>query len=56
MTNLEERYNEWLDEVYEPIVFGYLTFYPSDIIKNCDPIAYRCGMADFEDIVEKYND
>jgi hypothetical protein len=27
---------------------GDLEFLPSDILKNCDPIAYRCGLADFE--------
>ena len=23
-------------------------FYPSDILKNCDPIAYRCMKSDYE--------
>ena len=23
-------------------------FYPSDILKNCDPVAYRCAKADYE--------
>ena len=24
------------------------SFYPSDILKNCDPIAYRCMKSDYE--------
>lgn len=36
---LKEMYDEMLDECY-PECMG---FYPSDILKGCDPIAYRCG-------------
>ena len=25
------------------------TFYPSQILKECDPTAYRCGLNDFAD-------
>ena len=24
------------------------SFYPSDILKNCDPIAYRCAKSEYE--------
>ena len=24
------------------------SFYPSDILKNCDPVAYRCAKSDYE--------
>ena len=24
------------------------SFYPSDILKNCDPVAYRCMKSDYE--------
>lgn len=24
------------------------TFYPSDILKSCDPVAYRCAKSDYE--------
>jgi hypothetical protein len=51
MTN-EERYDEFLDEVYGEVQIGTLTFYPSDILKNCDPIAYRVGLSDYEDMIE----
>ena len=49
----EERYDEWLDDVYGEIQFGYLTFYPSQIIKELDPIAYRVGYNDFLDMIEE---
>ena len=38
-----------------------MEFYPSDILKSCDPVAYRCGKNDYEsnfdlDDCEEYND
>ena len=38
-----------------------MEFYPSDILKSCDPIAYRCAKSDYEsnidlDDVEEYSD
>ena len=37
------------------------SFYPSDILKGCDPIAYRCAKSDYEsnydlDNCEEYTD
>jgi len=29
-----------------------LTFYPSQILKECDPIAYRIGVSEYEDMEE----
>ena len=43
----ESEYDEMLDSEGEVNVNG-LSFYPSDIIKNCDPIAYRCGKNDYD--------
>jgi len=55
---LIERFNEVLDtsvgtrvtDSGELIVFGY-TFNPSQVLKNCDPTAYRCELADFADSI-----
>jgi hypothetical protein len=49
---LEELYDEILDEqgFFE---IGIYKFSPSQILKNCDPIAYRCGLADFEDYIKE---
>lgn len=44
----EEEYDELLDDIYSPIEIGNLVFNPSRVLKELDPIAYRCGMADIE--------
>tara|TARA_R110002110_G_scaffold335316_1_gene546037 strand:- start:428 stop:691 length:264 start_codon:yes stop_codon:yes gene_type:complete len=46
----EDQFNEWLDELDEPYTMGNLTFYPSDILKSCDPIAYdMCFTDDYQE-------
>jgi hypothetical protein len=42
----EDLFNECLDCEGEISVVGS-SFYPSDILKNCDPTAYRCRLIDF---------
>ena len=44
----EEEFNDSLDEMGE-ISVGNLTFMPSDILKNCDPVAYRIGFTEYQD-------
>ena len=45
----EQDFDEFLDEAYPVFRIGELTFYPSQILKNCDPIAYRIGLSEWED-------
>lgn len=57
----ENDFNEFLDEIEEPVNICGMEFYPSDILKNCDPTAYRCAKSDYEssydlDDVEEYAD
>jgi hypothetical protein len=40
---------EYLDDAYEQMNIGYGKFYASDILKNCDPIAYRIALSEFID-------
>ena len=47
-----EQYEEVLNSEGEVKVAG-LTFYPADIIRELDPIAYRCGLNDYVDGIEK---
>lgn len=59
--NREEMYDNFLDDCYEPYKIGSIEFYASDILKSCDPIAYRCGMNDYFSDVDvtdfsQYND
>ena len=44
-----DAYDDWLDDMQEPYKIGVCEFYPSQILKECDPIAYNCGYNDFID-------
>ena len=50
-----EQYEEALNAEGEVKVAG-LTFDPADIIRELDPIAYRCGFNDYVDGIDKGND
>lgn len=46
---LHEMYNEFLDECYgETEIAGY-HYQTSRVLKEIDPIAYRCGFSDWLD-------
>lgn len=47
----EEIYDEWLDEICEPVRIGSLEYSPSIALERVDPIAYRCGYSDFLDFL-----
>jgi len=51
--SLESRFDDMLDECYEPFTMGDLIFMPSDILKSCDPVAYRVGLCEFEDFEDE---
>ena len=44
----EEMFDDWLDDVYPTYEIAGVTLYPSQILKSCDPIAYRVALADIE--------
>lgn len=44
-SDFEDSYCDMLDECY-PEVFGIS---PSRILRECDPIAYSCGLSDYVD-------
>jgi hypothetical protein len=44
----EEKYRDMLDECYPEVEIGCLTFSPSRIIGELDPIAFSCGVSDSE--------
>jgi len=46
---MEERYDNMLDETNEEM-FNIL---PSRILSECDPIAYNCGLSDYEDSISE---
>lgn len=45
---IEEQYKSALDECYPAYSINGMEFLPSDILKECDPIAYRVGLSDYE--------
>ena len=57
----EDEFDEMLDEIESEVTVCGMTFYPSDILKSCDPIAYRISKSEYEsnydlDDCEEYND
>lgn len=44
-----ELYDEDIDEISGDVQIGSLTYSASHVLKNVDPIAYRCGRSDWED-------
>ena len=46
----EDQFDELLDESGTVEAGGY-SFYPSRILKELDPVAYRCGLNDYADSV-----
>ena len=57
----EAEFDEFLNEIEGSITVAGMEFFPSDILKCCDPVAYRCAKNDFEsgydlDNCEEYND
>ena len=46
--NLNNVFDDILDDCYGDVVICGITFSPSQILKACDPIAYRVYLADYE--------
>ena len=53
---LEEMFDEMLDETYPEFKIGYSTFYPSQILANCDPIAYQISVDEYIDFLQEQED
>lgn len=44
-----ERFEEMLNEVYPEYKMGFISLTPAQILRECDPIAYRIALSEFED-------
>lgn len=44
-----DQFDEFMDEDFPEIEIGSLTYSPSYVLKNVDPVAYRCSLNDFVD-------
>jgi len=53
---LEEKFDEMMDEVYPPYKIGYTDFYPSQILANCDPILYGISVDEYADHLQEQED
>ena len=47
--HIEDYYTAALDDIYPVVQICGLTFSPSQIVKELDPTAFRCGMQDYLD-------
>lgn len=47
--DLQELYRDMIDECEPVVKVGGLSFTPSRIIEELDPIAFRCGVSDYAD-------
>ena len=57
----ESEFDEFLDDIEGSITVAGMEFFPSDILKSCDPVTYRCSKNDYEsnydlDNCEDYSD
>lgn len=50
----EEEFDDWLDDVYPTYEIAGITLYPSQMLKNCDPIAYRIALSEWDDREEEW--
>ena len=50
-----DRFDEMLDELYPEYSIAGITLTPSHILRECDPIAYRIALSEFEDYEEQDN-
>jgi hypothetical protein len=48
-----EDFDQMLDETHEPVNIAGSIFSASDILKNCDPIAYNEYATDYLTIMEE---
>jgi hypothetical protein len=53
MIGRADRFDEMLDELYPEYSMGWITFTPSQILRECDPIAYRIALSEFEEEEEE---
>jgi hypothetical protein len=53
MIGKADRFDEMLNEVYPEYSMGWVSFTPAQILKECDPIAYRIALSEFEDFFQE---
>lgn len=49
---LEQHFNDLLDEAWGTVIIAGMEYSTSYALKECDPIAYRVALSDFESQLE----
>jgi len=44
---LKEMFNKMLNETTPVMIVAYCEFYPSEVLEEIDPLAYRIALADY---------
>lgn len=44
---VEEMFDEMLNECHEAVLIGYGTYYPADILRELSPTDYRIGLSEY---------
>ncbi len=52
----EEQYRDMLEEISGPVKIGSLEYSAARVLEEVDPTAYRCGLNDYVDSLEKEDD
>jgi hypothetical protein len=47
--DIKDSFDQALDDMYPDVKIGYSTFTASEILFNCDPIAYQIELVEHED-------
>jgi len=50
---LEQHFNDLLDEVYGTVMIAGMEYDTSYALRECDPIAYRVALSDYESELEQ---
>lgn len=58
-SELEDLYEETLDDIYDDVEIGNLSYSTGWVLRKVDPVAFRCGVSDwsseeFEEVGDVY--
>jgi hypothetical protein len=56
MTERNDAFDQVLDDCYPVYTIGVMEFSASQILYECDPIAYRIGASEYESYLEEEED
>jgi hypothetical protein len=54
MFESEEQFEDYLNDIYEDVLICGMSMQKGSILRKCDPIAFRCAMADSQEYTDVY--